>query len=282
MPLLQPPSINKSHFCVLGDVRIDDSAAIAPGVILQADTNFSLTIGAGVCIGMGTILHAHQGNLEIQMGAVLGAGVLVVGAVTIGANACIGSTTTIWNAHVDPEQVIIPGSMVGKIGRKVVLNQQEKQVITKVATKVATTEVAVIAASIKSLTPTPISAPTPTPSTFVPPTPLAPAPTNFIPPTPLPLVNSTFVDPNPGGGFTNSNNSQNSNSPNSPNLLNSQNSAPNSQANPANSSEPPETQPEAESTETPEAETENNPQFYGKNRIERLLGTLMPPSKPFI
>ena len=276
MPLLQPPSINKSHFCVLGDVRIDDSAAIAPGVILQADTNFSLTIGAGVCIGMGTILHAHQGNLEIQMGAVLGAGVLVVGAVTIGANACIGSTTTIWNAHVDPEQIIIPGSVVGKIGREVALNQQEKRVITTVAT----TEVAVMAASIETLTPSPIS--TPTPSTFVPPTLPAPAPANFIPPKPLPLVNSTFVDPNPGGGFTNSNNSQNSNSLNSPNLLNSQNSAPNSQANPANSSELPETQPEAESTETPEAETENNPQFYGKNRIERLLGTLMPPSKPFI
>jgi len=278
MPLLQPPSINKSHFCVLGDVRIDDSAAIAPGVILQADTNFSLTIGAGVCIGMGTILHAHQGNLEIQMGAVLGAGVLVVGAVTIGANACIGSTTTIWNAHVDPERVIIPGSVVGKIGREVALNQQEKRVITTVAT----TEVAVMAASIESLTSTPISALTPTPSTFVPPTLPAPAPANFISPKPLPLVNSTFVDPNPGGGFANSNNSQNSNSLNSPNLLNSQNSAPNSQANPANSSEPPETQLEAESTETPEAETENNPQFYGKNRIERLLGTLMPPSKPFI
>lgn len=269
MPLLQPPSINKSHFCVLGDVRIDDSAAIAPGVILQADTNFSLTIGAGVCIGMGTILHAHQGNLEIQSGAVLGAGVLVIGAVTIGANACIGSTATIWNAHVDPEQIIIPGSVVGKIGREVALNPQEKQVITTVAT----TKVAVTAASIESLTPSPISKPTPTPSTFVPPTLPAPAPANFIPPKPLPLVNSTFVDPNPGGGFINSNNSQNSNS---------QNSVPNTQANPANSSEPPETQPEAESIETPEAETESNPQFYGKNRIERLLGTLMPPSKPFI
>ncbi len=272
MPLLQPPSINKSHFCVLGDVRIDDSAAIAPGVILQADTNFSLTIGAGVCIGMGTILHAHQGNLEVQAGAVLGAGVLVIGAVIIGANACIGSMTTILNAHIDPEQIIIPGSVVGKTGREVALNQQKKQVITTVATKeLATPKVGVIAASIETLTPSPISS-IPTPSTFVPPTPIAPAPSNFIPPTPLPLVNSTFVDPNPGGGFINLNNSQNSNS---------QNSAPITQANPANSSEAPETQPEAESIKTPEAETESNPQFYGKNRIERLLGTLMPPTKPF-
>ncbi|NJL90173.1 MAG: transferase [Coleofasciculaceae cyanobacterium SM2_1_6] len=274
MPLLQPPSINKSHFCVLGDVRIDDSAAIAPGVILQADTNFSLTIGAGVCIGMGTILHAHQGNLEIQTGAVLGAGVLVVGAVTIGANACIGSTTTIWNTHVDPEGVIIPGSLVGKIGREVVFTQQETQVIT------TTTEVAVMAASIETLPPSPIA--TPTTSTFVSPTtpPVDQTPSNFISPPPLPLVNSTFVDPNPG--FTHSNNSQNSNSPNTQNLPNSQNSAPNTQANPANFSAPADQKPEAESPEKPEAETENNPQFYGKNRIERLLGTLMPPNKPFI
>jgi len=275
MPLLQLPSINSSQPCVMGDVSIDDSVAIATGVILQADPNCRLIIHAGVCLGMGTILHAHQGNLEIHPGAILGAGVLIIGKVKIGANSCIGSTTTIWNTDVAPERIIPPGSVVGNAGREVAPNQQEKQVITKVATKVATTEVAVIAASIETLTPTPISAPTP--STFVHPIPPAPAPSNFIPPTPLPLVNSTFVDPNPGGGFTNSNNSQNSNSPNSPNLPNSQNSAPNSQANPANSSE----LPEVESPETPEAETENNPQFYGKNRIKRLLGTLMPPSKPF-
>lgn len=273
MPLLQPPSINKSHFCVLGDVRIDDNAAIAPGVILQADTSFSLTIGAGVCIGMGTILHAHQGNLEIQTGAVLGAGVLVVGGGAIGANACVGSTTTVWNTSVDPERVIAPGSVVGKIGREVDFTPQETQVIT------TTTEVAVIAASIE--TPSPIPAPTPTPSTFVSPTPsVAQTPSTFISPTPLPLVNSTFVYPNPG--FTNLNNSQNSNSPNSPTLPNSQNSAPNTPANPANSSEPADPKPETESPETPEAETESNPEFYGKNRIERLLGTLMPPNKPFI
>jgi carbon dioxide concentrating mechanism protein CcmN len=273
MPLLQPPSINKSHFCVLGDVRIDDSATIAPGVILQADTNFSLTIGAGVCIGMGTILHAHQGNLEIQTGAVLGAGVLVVGGGAIGANACIGSTTTVWNTSVDPERVIAPGSVVGKIGREVDFTPQEKQIIT------TTTEVAVVAASIETLPPSPIS--TPTPSTFVSPTtPLVDqTPSNFISPPPLPLVNSTFVDPNPG--FTNLNNSQNSNSPNTQNLPNSQNPAPNTPANPANSSEPADPKSKVDSTETPEAETENNPQFYGKNRIERLLGTLMPPNKPF-
>jgi carbon dioxide concentrating mechanism protein CcmN len=252
-------------------VKIDDSVAIAPGVILQADPHCQIIIRAGVCLGMGTILHAHHGNLEIQAGAILGAGVLVVGKGKIGANACVGSTTTVLNADIDPERVIAPGSVVGKIGREVAVNPQEKQVVTTVVT----TELALINASIETSTPSLTSA-TPNPSTFVPPIPPAPAPSTFIPPAPLPLVNSTFVDPNPSNGLsnsiTNSSNSQNSNSLGNQNLPSLQNSAPNSQENPANSSESSETK--------PEVGTENNHQFYGKNRLDRLLGTLMPQNKP--
>ncbi len=116
------PSITNSHVIVTGDVSIDKSAAIAPGVILQADPDSRIIIAAGVCIGMGAILHAHKGIIEIDPGAILGAGVLVVGVGKIGANACIGAATTIWNSSVDSWQVLPAGSMVGKTGRKIADN----------------------------------------------------------------------------------------------------------------------------------------------------------------
>jgi carbon dioxide concentrating mechanism protein CcmN len=116
------PSITNSHVIVTGDVSIDKSAAIAPGVILQADPDSRIIIAAGVCIGMGAILHAHKGTLEIDPGAILGAGVLFVGVGKIGANACIGAATTIWNSSVDSWQVLPAGSMVGETGRKIADN----------------------------------------------------------------------------------------------------------------------------------------------------------------
>lgn len=113
------PSITNSHVIVIGDVSIDKSAAIAPGVILQADPDSRIIIAAGVCIGMGAILHAHKGIIEIDPGAILGAGVLVVGVGKIGANACIGAATTIWNSSVDSWQILPAGSVIGDKGRKI-------------------------------------------------------------------------------------------------------------------------------------------------------------------
>ena len=269
MPLLSCPSINPSHFCTIGDVKIDDGVAIAPGVILQADPDCQIVIRSGVCLGMGTILHAHRGNLEIQAGAVLGAGVLVLGTGKIGANACIGATTTVLNVDIDPERVIAPGSVVGKIGREITGGEEKSA-----PPQIPPSPQAVQATFVQS---------TFVQSTFVPTPPIPLPASTFISPPPRQL--STFVDPNPNSGFgnstTNSNNSQNSNSSGSQNLSISsgsqnlsisQNSAPNSQGNSANSSEPSETK--------PEAGTENNHQFYGKNRLDRLLGTLMPQNKP--
>jgi len=66
---LQP--ISNSHFYVGGNVIIH-SAAIAPGVLLQADPESQIIIAAGVCVGMGTILHAHAGILEVESGANIG------------------------------------------------------------------------------------------------------------------------------------------------------------------------------------------------------------------
>ena len=113
------PLISHSHVYVEGNVSIAPSAAIAAGVILRADPDSKIIIAADVCIGAGSILHAHRGTLEVEAGANLGAGVLVVGKGKIGANACIGAITTIWNDSIDPWQVVPPGSLVGQKGRQI-------------------------------------------------------------------------------------------------------------------------------------------------------------------
>jgi carbon dioxide concentrating mechanism protein CcmN len=119
MQLPTLPLISNSHVYVEGDVSIDPSAAIAAGVILRAAFDSKIIIAAGVCIGMGSILHSHQGTLEVKAGANLGAGVLVVGKGKIGANACIGAATTIWNSSIQSGQVVPAGSVVGDRGRQI-------------------------------------------------------------------------------------------------------------------------------------------------------------------
>ncbi len=134
------PSNNFDAY-ISGEVKIDPSVAIAPGVLIQASPNSRVIIGAGVCIGMGTILHAHEGILEVEAGANLGAGVLVVGKGKIGANACIGAMTTILNRSIEPGQVVVAGSVIGDESRQV-----------------AASELGAIAAVADDLAPTPTAA----------------------------------------------------------------------------------------------------------------------------
>jgi carbon dioxide concentrating mechanism protein CcmN len=114
MQSLQPALDSNSY--IQGDVTIESGAVIAPGVLLQAAPHSRIIIGAGACLGMGVILQAHEGTLEIQAGASLGAGVLVFGSGKIGSNACIGTTSTLLNPSVEPSQVIAPGSLLGELG----------------------------------------------------------------------------------------------------------------------------------------------------------------------
>jgi carbon dioxide concentrating mechanism protein CcmN len=100
-----------------GDVSIDPSAIIAPGVLLQADLDSRIIIGAGVCIGLDTIIHASGGTLEIQQGSCLAMGVLILGAGTIGKYVCIGSETTAIDPQIDRGEVVPPGSLLGDRSR---------------------------------------------------------------------------------------------------------------------------------------------------------------------
>ncbi len=107
--------------CISGDVVVDEGAAIAPGVILRADPDSRISIAAGACIGMGVIIHAREGTLEVGAGVILGAGVLIMGSGAIGANACIGAATTLINPCIDKMQILPAGSLIGDGGRQVTL-----------------------------------------------------------------------------------------------------------------------------------------------------------------
>ncbi|MEH2405165.1 transferase [Nostoc sp.] len=109
---------------ISGEVTIHPSAVLAPGVILLAAVNSKIIIGPGVCIGMGSILQVHEGTLEVEAGANLGAGFLMVGKGKIGANACIGTATTVFNYSVEPRQVVPPGSILGDTSRQIAQTKQ--------------------------------------------------------------------------------------------------------------------------------------------------------------
>ncbi|MBP0027724.1 hypothetical protein [Roseofilum sp. Guam] len=121
----QPLHNQKS--CIDGEVSIDPSAVVAPGVALIANPESRIAIAAGACIGMGVVLHADGGTLRVEEGAILGAGVLVVGSGTIGARACIGPVSTVFNCSVESEQVVPPGSLLGDQGRSETENQQMEE-----------------------------------------------------------------------------------------------------------------------------------------------------------
>ena len=109
---------SNSQILMSGDVVVNEGAAIAPGVIMQAEPGSRISIAAGACIGLGVILHAREGTLSIEAGVILGAGVLVVGAGKIGANACIGAGTTLIDPCIDKMQIMPAGSLIGDTSRQ--------------------------------------------------------------------------------------------------------------------------------------------------------------------
>lgn len=111
LPVLR--SVNISEIYISGDVVIDDSAVIAEGVILQAVKGSKIVIHAGVCIGMGSILKAYDGTIEIKENVVLGAGVLIFGNSKIDSQVCISTCTTIYNTSIEATNIIQAGSLLG-------------------------------------------------------------------------------------------------------------------------------------------------------------------------
>lgn len=111
-PPLQLMPVSTTHYYVSGNVTIHAGAAIAPGVLLQADPGCRIVIHASVCVGLGSVIHAHAGTIEVGEGVIVGAGVLLIGSLTVGDRACVGSGTTVINRSIESMSIVSPGSLL--------------------------------------------------------------------------------------------------------------------------------------------------------------------------
>ncbi|KPQ40509.1 MAG: hypothetical protein ACLFM4_13945 [Phormidium sp.] len=109
--------LEREDVFVSGDVTIHANAAIAPGVVLQAGQDERIVIADGVCLGLGVVLHARRGDICIKAGANLGAGVLIIGACTVGPYASVGAASTIIDTDVAADQVLAAGTVLGDRSR---------------------------------------------------------------------------------------------------------------------------------------------------------------------
>jgi len=73
---------------------------------------------------MGVIINSCQGTVEIGDGAILGAGVLIIGESKIGNNSCIGTSSTIFRQNVAAMAVVEPGSIIGDSSRPAIPNEE--------------------------------------------------------------------------------------------------------------------------------------------------------------
>ncbi|BFM40368.1 hypothetical protein [Synechocystis sp. LKSZ1] len=109
--------VSQSAYLVRGQITIHETAVIAPGTILQADPGYQVVIGAGVCIGRGSIIHAWGGPIILAPGAIIGPRCLVMGQVEVGQDACLGAEVTLWNTAVAERALIPPKSLLGDPSR---------------------------------------------------------------------------------------------------------------------------------------------------------------------
>ena len=117
LPILQPNS-TPNEPQIRGDVTIDESVIVASGVILNATVGHKITVHAGVCLGMGTIITAHEGDVEIHANAILGPGTLILGNCVIGSQASLGTSVTVFHGTVESLAVIPAGSIIGDYSRQ--------------------------------------------------------------------------------------------------------------------------------------------------------------------
>jgi carbonic anhydrase/acetyltransferase-like protein (isoleucine patch superfamily) len=109
--------VSHTHYCSVGEVVVDASAVVAPGVVLQALPGASIHVGACVCLGAGVVLQAKAGALVLESGVSLGVGVLVVGHGRVGRDACVGTATTLINPKIESGAVIPPNTLIGDNSR---------------------------------------------------------------------------------------------------------------------------------------------------------------------
>lgn len=124
LPILQPSTMDTTQ--IRGDVTIDRSVIIASGVILNATAGNKIILSSGVCLGMGTIITAYDGDIEIKENTILGSGSLIFGSCLIGSQVSLGASVTIFNTNIAPLTVIPAGTIIGDRSRQVELKEEKE------------------------------------------------------------------------------------------------------------------------------------------------------------
>jgi carbon dioxide concentrating mechanism protein CcmN len=194
LPLQLHPITTDQSF-MTGNVVVAAGAAIAPGVLLQADGGCRIVVGLGVCLGLGCVVHASGGDIQIGAGANLGAGVLVVGTCEIGSGAIVGAGTTIVSQSV-PADALLPNGTVWVNAAAAAPPKVEPKPEPK--TQPAPTPHAFTNGFHRPAAADPISTSTPQTSTFVEPTSTPTAPAPFTAPSfgTTPVSNYVYPDSN--------------------------------------------------------------------------------------
>ncbi|WP_088891686.1 hypothetical protein [Leptolyngbya ohadii] len=190
------PVIDDTYLLVSGNVVIHPTATIAPDVLLQADPDCQLVVAAGACIGTGSVIHAHQGKLSIEAGAIVGNGVLIVGHGTIGAGACIGAMSTIIDSSIEANAFVPPDSLIGDRSRQVDLSTVNSAANPTTNPTVSSGQPAIDPTASTFVPPNSSAAKPPIDSTYTPPA-TTPAGSTYTPPsspatTP---IGSTYTPP---------------------------------------------------------------------------------------
>lgn len=122
-PQIDPAASVYDRSQVVGNVRIDSGASVAPGAIIRADSEAPFFIGAdtslqeGVLIQAGTagrILGDDEQDYGVWIGpySVLTPKVIIQGPVYIGANCFIGFRSTLMNARLGAGCIIMMHALV--------------------------------------------------------------------------------------------------------------------------------------------------------------------------
>lgn len=94
-----------------GTIEIGDETAVEEGVIIHAPPGEQCTIGSGVVLGHGAVIHARlvADSAGIGMGAVLSI------RSEVGPHSVAGEGTVVKQAQIVPESVVVAGNPARKI-----------------------------------------------------------------------------------------------------------------------------------------------------------------------
>ena len=99
-----------------GPITIGENTNIQDNAVLHCDEDFPMTVGRGVTVGHGAILH----GCTVEDGALIGMGAVLLNGCVIGADSLVAA-----GALVTQGAVIPPGSLVVQIHWNAEQNQAE-------------------------------------------------------------------------------------------------------------------------------------------------------------